>query len=317
MPVPDYQTLMLPLLSRLAEAKEPTPVRSFLESIADEFGLTPEERAERIPSGVENLLSNRLAWARTYMGKAGLLSSPKRGLVCITEDGRNLLRTGSSRIDNSVLRQFPKFKEWLLRSQPKHLNQTADGHGLASTTPEPSDSEAPQGTPRERIDAAERELNAALRVDLLDRIRRMDPGDFESLVIQLLLAMGYGEGQEEMAKALGGTGDGGIDGVIHQDALGLERVYIQAKRWKESNSVSSPEIRNFVGALNIHRASKGVFVTASSFTSDARAAAKNSTVQVVLIDSEKLTELMVRYGVGVLVRSVVKINELDEGFFGE
>jgi restriction system protein len=145
----------------------------------------------------------------------------------------------------------------------------------------------------------------------------MDPGDFEGLVIQLLLAMGYGEGQEEMAKALGGTGDGGIDGVIHQDALGLERVYIQAKRWKENNNVSSPEIRNFVGALNIHRASNGVFVTASTFTADAKAAAKNSTVQVVLIDGERLTDLMVRYGVGVLVRSVVTINELDEGFFGD
>jgi restriction system protein len=172
-----------------------------------------------------------------------------------------------------------------------------------------------QGTPRERIDAAQRELEAALRADLLERVRQMTPSDFEELVIRLLLAMGYGEGQEEMARALGGTGDGGIDGVVHQDPLGLERVYVQAKRWKANNNVSSPEIRDFLGALNINRASKGVFVTASDFTNDAKAAARNSTLHVVLIDGERLTDLMVRYKIGVLVRSVVEIKDLDEGFF--
>ena len=150
---------------------------------------------------------------------------------------------------------------------------------------------------------------------MLHRVREMVPTDFEGLIIKLLLAMGYGQGSDEMAEALGGTGDGGVDGLIHQDPLGLDRVYIQAKRYKEGNNVSSPDIRNFIGALNIHRASKGVFVTASQFTADARQSAQGSTVQVVLIDGRRLTELMLRYKVGVLVRDTYEVKDLDEGFF--
>lgn len=316
--VPDYQTLMLPLLKRLGQANEPVAVRSFLESVADEFSLSAEERAERIPSGLENLLSNRLAWARTYLGKAGLLASPKRGLVQISEAGRALLRQQPTRIDLSILRNYPSFIDWLARSQ----SSSREGSGADPERKENArEVSLPEGashsTPRERIDAAQRELDAALRTDLLDRVRQMSPSDFEDLVIRLLLAMGYGEGLEEMAIALGGSGDGGIDGVVHQDPLGLERVYVQAKRWKEHNNVGSSEIRDFVGALNIQRASKGVFVTASEFTGEAKAAARGSTVQVVLIDGERLADLMVRYKVGVLVRSIVEIKELDEGFFDE
>jgi restriction system protein len=314
MPVPDYQSLMLPLLKRLAEENEPVPVRKYLDAIADEFGLTEEERAERIPSGIENLLSNRLAWARTYLGKAGFLYSPRRGVVCISERGRRLLAEGLPRIDLSVLRRYPEFVEWMHRSQPSPGN-APDVRATATKTPKDVEPVSNHGTPRERIDAAQHELDEALKAELLDRVRAMTPSDFEDLVIRVLLAMGYGEGQEEMAKALGGTGDGGVDGVVHQDPLGLERVYVQAKRYKEKNNVSSPDIRNFIGALNIHRASKGVFVTASEFTSDARAAASNATVQVVLIDGERLSDLMLRYKVGVLVRSVIEIKDIDEGFF--
>ena len=184
------------------------------------------------------------------------------------------------------------------------------------SAPSPSSTPALNSTPRERVDEAMSEIEAALRSDLLDRVRQMSPGEFEGLILQLLLAMGYGQGLDEMALALGGSGDGGMDGVIHQDPLGLERVYIQAKRYREGNNVSSPDIRNFIGALNIHRASKGVFVTASQFTSDARQAAQGSTVQVVLIDGDRLSDLMVRYKVGVLVRGTIEIKELDEGFFG-
>ena len=317
MPVPDYQTLMLPLLKRLELEKDPVPVRKFLDPIADEFGLSEEDRSQRIPSGLENLLSNRLAWARTYLGKAGLLSSPKRGVVCITDAGRELLKKNVTTIDLNVLRRYPSFVEWLLRSQNTPVDPVVAG-AIAQTTQLNIPLESVEReTPRERIYVAQRELDAALRADLIERLRRMTPSAFEVMVIRLLLAMGYGDGQEEMARALGGSSDGGIDGVVHQDALGLERVYIQAKRWKENNNVSSPEIRNFIGALNIHRASKGVFVTASAFTSEATAAARASTVQVVLIDGDRLTDLMLRYKVGVLVRSTVEIKELDEGFFDD
>ena len=156
-----------------------------------------------------------------------------------------------------------------------------------------------------------------MQEDLLQRIRKMAPSDFEDLILRLLLAMGYGQGLDEMASALGGAGDGGMDGVIHQDPLGLERVYIQAKRWKESSKVGPHDIRDFIGALNIHRANKDVFVTASQFTGDAIDATKNSTVQVVLIDGQRLTELMVKYKVGVLVRDTIEIKAVDEGFFEE
>jgi restriction system protein len=313
--IPDYQTLMLPLLTRLALETEPVSINKYVSSIADEFQLTEEERSARIPSGMENLLSNRLAWARTYLVKAGLLQSPKRGVVSITQTGQELIQKRPTRIDIGLLKGYTPFAEWMRRSQSSagpssNAKQTDNNSSLPLDLSSTS-------TPHERIEAAQQELEAALRSDLLDRVRVMSPSDFEALVIQLLLNMGYGDGQEEMAKALGGTGDGGVDGVISQDPLGLERVYIQAKRWKENNNVGSSGIRDFIGALNIKRASKGVFVTASEFTSEARNAANSSTMSVVLIDGEKLAELMVRHEVGVLVRTTIKIKALDEGFFEE
>jgi restriction system protein len=316
--VPDYQTLMLPLLRCLSSQSIPVTVRQFLEPIADEFNLTEEDRAARIPSGQENLLANRLQWARTYMGKAGLLASPKRGVVQVTDRGRTLLAEGLDRIDVSTLGRYPEFIAWVVGSRGAKRNDSLPAVALtgASTSSPPAlQTIADDRTPRERIDTAMGEIEAALRSELLDHIRRMSPAEFEGLILKLLLAMGYGQGLDEMASALGGSGDGGMDGVIHQDPLGLERVYVQAKRYKEGNNVSSPDIRNFIGALNIHRANKGVFVTASQFTADARQAAQGSTVQVVLIDGDRLSDLMVRYKVGVLVRGVIEIKELDEGFF--
>lgn len=320
MPVPDYQQLMLPLLKRLAERSDAVPVRNFLDSVANEFNLSEEERAERIPSGIENLLSNRLAWARTYLGKAGLLSSPRRGFVQITERGRRVLSENPKGVDVSFLRQFPEFREWMARSQqPRESKQKDDQEKLSVHGPKRPEITAhvEERTPRERIDSAQHEIESAIQEDLLARIREMSSSDFEELILQMLLAMGYGQGLDEMARALGGSSDGGMDGVIHQDPLGLERVYVQVKRWKEGNNVSAHEIRDFVGALNIHRATKGVFVTASNFTADAIKAANQSTVQVVLIDGRRLSELMVKYKVGVLVRAVIEIKAIDEGFFEE
>lgn len=311
MGVPDYQTLMLPLLRRIGASSGPTAVREHLDSVADEFGLSEAERGERIPSGQENLLSNRLHWARTYMGKAGLTESPKRGLAVITDRGRQLLAENPSSITNATLSRYQEFVEWTKVQRPAAgpvKDRPNSRLGALASAPI-------ERTPRERIDEAVGEMESALRAELLDRVRRMAPAEFEGLILRLLIAMNYGQGTEEMALALGGSGDGGMDGVIHQDPLGLDRVYIQAKRWKEGNNVSAPDIRDFVGALNIHRATKGVFVTASEFTADAQHSARSSTVQVVLINGERLAELMVRYKVGVLVRSTVELKDLDEGFF--
>jgi restriction system protein len=317
MAVPDYQTLMLPLLNRLAKQQGPVAIREFLDSVADEFELSEDDRSERIPSGQENLLANRLAWARTYLGKAGLLASPKRGLVEITPRGRALLDEAPSQITNATLGRYPEFVDWLRRSQQtskERVPKIADPdsvRAIGQTTISAQDTL----TPRERIDEAVGQVEAALKTDLLDRVRCMTPAEFEGLILRLLLAMDYGQGLDEMARALGGSGDGGMDGVIHQDPLGLERVYIQAKRYKDGNNVGANDVRGFVGALNIHRANKGVFVTASQFTPEARKAADGATVQVVLIDGERLAGLMVRHKVGVLVRSTVELKELDEGFF--
>lgn len=310
MPVPDYQSLMLPLLVRLRDAAGPTAVKDHAEAIADQFALTDAERLQRIPSGQENLLTNRLHWARTYMGKAGLTASPKRGQVVITDRGRALLAEGPDKVTNATLGRYPEFLDWVTaqRGPGRSSRDPQPPAGAQLTTPS-------EQTPGERIGQAVAELETALKADLLDRVRRMTVVEFEGLILRLLLAMDYGQGIDEMALALGGSSDGGMDGVIHQDPLGLDRVYIQAKRYKEGNNVSSPDIRNFVGALNIHRANKGVFVTASQFTSEAWKAAQGSTVQVVLIDGARLAELMVRYKVGVLVRSMVELKDIDDGFF--
>lgn len=320
MPIPDYQTLMLPLLRGFGGVSEPRRVKDFVEYIADEFTLSQEELAERIPSGQENLLTNRMAWARTYMGKAELLRPVSRGLLEITKRGKDLLAERPERIDLSTLRRYPEFVSWIdtsTTSSPRKRRSSAIiGLSDQSTTSPPKPVEI-LTTPREQIDAAKQAIEDALSDDLKQRVRKMTPTEFEELVLRLLLAMGYGQGLDEMAKAVGGSGDGGIDGVINQDPLGLERVFVQAKRYKEGNGVSSPDIRNFVGALNINRANKGVFVTASHFTPDAYRAAEGSTVQVVLIDGTRLAELMVRYKVGVLVRDIIELKEIDEGFFDE
>ena len=313
MPIPDYQKLMLPLLRRVGEHPGTARVRDRVPSVADEFALTEPERAQRIPSGQDNLLTNRLFWARTYLVKVGLLAATKREFVEITPRGRDILSRAPKLIDNRLLSEFPEFAAWAKSaSQAKPSLAT---HAPTDTKENGVSDTANVATPRERIDGAIGELNAALTSDLLERVRVMHPSDFEDLIIRLLLAMGYGQGLEEMAEALGGSGYGGIDGVIHEDPLGLERVYIQAKRYKEGSNVASGDVRNFIGALNIKRASKGVFVTASDFTPDARATARDATVQVVLIDSVRLADLMVKYKVGVLVRTVIELKEIDEGFF--
>ena len=319
MPIPDYQTLMLPLLRGFEGVSEPRRVKDFVEYIADEFTLSQEELAERIPSGQENLLTNRMAWARTYMGKAELLRPVSRGFLEITERGRAFLAERPERIDLSTLRRYPEFLGWIETSTASPKRRTKSSRAVVDPSGESNTPPAtPSGlltTPREQIDAAKQAIEDALSDELIQRVRKMTPTDFEELVLRLLLAMGYGQGLDEMAKAVGGSGDGGIDGVINQDPLGLERVFVQAKRYKEGNGVSSPDIRNFVGALNINRANKGVFVTASHFTPDAYRAAEGSTVQVVLIDGARLAELMVSYKVGVLVRDIIELKEIDEGFF--
>ena len=311
MTIPTYEDLMLPLLKEYAASNGPRSLKELVPLMAEKLGLSQEEKAERLPSGRQSLFYNRLAWAKTYMGKAELLSSPSRGLAEITDRGRALLMSAPERIDGTTLAQFDEFTDWRDSSSvgsPKKLGET-------STPQLPPDDT--QLTPEERIEAARKDLEKGLRAELLERVRAMTPADFEELIVQLLLRMGYGSGAEEMAEALGGSGDQGIDGVIHQDPLGLDRVYIQAKRYNEGNVVGSGAIRDFNGALDLKRAPKGLFVTASSFSRDARIQAESATRQIVLIDGEELASLMIRHKVGTRVVATVDIQEVDGAFFGE
>jgi restriction system protein len=312
MPIPSYEDLMLPLLQEYAVAGRPMSIKDLMPLMSNKLDLTDDDLAERLPSGRQGLFHNRLHWAKTYLARAGLLASPLRGLAEITATGRAVLAEGLTRIDGSTLARFPDFVRW------------KDGSGddvEAVAIPEAPG--APPGrhevlaeaTPEERIEAARKELERGLRADLLDRVRSMTPAEFEELIVQLLLRMGYGTGAEEMARALGGPGDRGIDGVVHQDPLGLDRVYIQAKRYAEGNVVGSREIRDFNGALDLVRAPKGLFVTASTFTRDARNQAQNATRQIVLIDGEELATLMSRYKVGTRVLGTIELQGIDEGFF--
>jgi restriction system protein len=310
MAVPDYQTLMMPLLKRTVSAGKPVGILEVLPLIASDLLLDETQLAERLPSGRQGTFHNRLHWAKQYMTRAGLLESTKRGQFQATAEGKALLAKGLLSINNDTLDHYPAFVAWRRGSADEDAGTSV--HAQAGSAPS-----AAVSTPEERIEAARHELEAGLKADLLDRVREMTPGDFEALIITLLLGMGYGQGREEMSQALGGAGDGGVDGVVHQDPLGLDRVYIQAKRYKEGNTVGPDAINSFIGALNIKRANKGLFVTASSFTKQAKDHAERSTTHVVLMDGERLAALMVRYAVGVVVRDTIKINAIDEGFFGE
>ena len=305
MAIPDYQSAMLPLLKRASEANEPASIMELMPALAADFGLSEEEMAERLPSGVQGVFHNRLHWAKFYMTRAGLLETTKRGRFQITPEGSALLRTGLTQITNQTLSASPAFKAWFRSSQASPTNTSFSEPAV----------DASGATPEERIEEARKELEANLKAEILDRVRQMLPADFEQLIIQLLVRMNYGQGREELAKALGGSGDGGVDGVVHQDPLGLDRVYIQAKRYREGNNVGPDAINSFIGALNINKANKGLFVTASGFSKQAREHATASSLHVVLIDGDRLAELMIRHGVGVLTRHMVEIKALDEGFF--
>ena len=305
MAVPDYQSLMLPLLKAVDRAEGSVGILDLLPTVAAGLKLSQDDLSQRL-SGGQSVLHNRLAWAKHYLTNAGLLESTRRGQFQITAAGKGLLAEDLPTINNKVLSRYPAFTQWLKGASGSREQATP----IVSPVEDAS-------TPYERIAQARAEIEASLRSDLLDRVRAMDPGDFEELIIKLLVRMNYGQGREEMARALGGSGDGGVDGVVNQDPLGLDRVYIQAKRYKAGNTVGPNDINSFIGALNVKKANKGLFVTSSSFTKQALEHALASSLHVVLIDGEKLAALMVRHNVGVVVREAVEIKAIDEGYFSE
>ncbi|MFP5077951.1 restriction endonuclease [Rhizobium sp. YIM 134829] len=307
MTIPDYQTLMLPVL-RLAAAGE-TRVADVSERIADDLGLTQAERDELLPSGRQRLLHNRVHWAKFYMSKAGLIASPARGRFVATEKGRALLATAPARIDVPLLLREPEFRAF-------YRNEgAAAGENEAPTRP--LDPPPAQTTPEEQIDAAHAALQAALRDELLQRILANSPAFFEQLIVDLLVAMGYGGSHKDAAAQLGRSGDGGVDGIVNEDRLGLDRIYVQAKRYAPGNAVGRPDVNGFVGSLVGLGATKGVFVTTSTFSQPARDYVRHLSQRIILIDGQELAALMIEHGVGVRSYRMVEFKRLDEDFFGE
>lgn len=273
--------------------------------IADDLGLTEAEREELIPSGRQRLFYNRLAWAKFHMAKAGLIDSPFRGRFSASEAGRALLATNPSMIDTSLLKTYSTYSEFIAHTAPVETNDTKASAVAVSST----------ATPEEQIEAAHGVLYAAVKTDLLQRILDNSPSFFERVIVDLLVAMGYGGSHDNAALRLGKSSDGGIDGVIDEDRLGLDRIYVQAKRYASDIGVGRPAIQGFVGSLVGVGATKGVFVTTSTFSSHAVEYVRHLPQRVVLIDGDRLCELMIEHGVGVRVSRTIAVKRVDEDFF--
>lgn len=304
MSIPDFQTLMLPVLGLAAEGNE-LRISDAVERLAEKFNLTVEECSQLLPSGRQTTFSNRVHWAKSYLVKAGLIQSTRRAHFVITERGKAIFASPPERIDIKFLSRFPEFQAF---REPE-----AD----VSTDALPSLASSPSLTPDETVRAAHAQLENKLAEDLIERIRSGTPTFFERAVVRMLIGMGYGGGSVvDLDKALvGGSGDGGIDGVIDQDPLGLDRIYVQAKRYAEGNTVGPAAIRDFYGSLDMKKASKGVFVTASTFTAQASETAEKLGKRIVLIDGMQLARLMIRYSVGCRIEETLEIKKIDEEFF--
>lgn len=297
--IPDYQTVMLPLLEYASDQQEHS-LREAIDDLADRFKLTDEARKQLLPSGRQATFDNRVGWARTYLKKAGLLESPRRGYFQITKRGLTVLEENPPSIGWKYLMQFQEFVEFQSKSATKD-----EGEVLATG--------ADSQTPEEEIETAYARLRDSLTIELLETIKASSPAFFERLVVDLLVKMGYGGTRQDAGQAIGQSGDGGIDGIIKEDRLGLDIIYIQAKRW--DGTVSRPEIQKFAGALQGLHAQKGVFITTSTFSQGAIAFAKNISSKIILIDGEELARLMIDYNVGVSVAATYELKQLDTDYF--
>jgi restriction system protein len=303
MAIPDFQTIMLPLLI-LAKDGEPHNIHDAVNSLADQFKLSEVERSVLLPSGQQPIFDNRVGWAKTYMKKAGLLEGPTRGYFQITAKGKEVINSNPSRIDKKFLMQFEEFRGFQERS-----HSGGDGNGQSD--------EFDELTPEEILESSYQRIRSDLSEKLLDYAYKSTPGFFERLVIDLLVNMGYGGSRRDAARAVGQRGDEGIDGIIDEDKLGLDTIYIQAKKWEKTSTIGRPEIQKFVGALTGKRAKRGIYLTTANFSKEAWEYAANIDLKVILIDGKKLTDLMIDNGVGVTTRSTYELKDLDSDYFGE
>lgn len=301
--IPDFQTIMLPLLKSISDGEEHS-IRALIEQLAVEFNLTMQERKELLSSGRQSIFDNRVGWARTYMKKAGLLSATRRAHIRITDLGKSVLEQGVPRIDVRFLRQYDSFVEFHQSNRP------------AQTVVEDS-ADVPRQTPEEALEEAYQELRETLIDELLRKVVEVPPSFFERLVVNLLVKMGYGGSIKDAGKAVGRSGDEGIDGIIKEDKLGLDVIYVQAKRWALTTSIGRPDIQKFVGALAGQGAKKGIFLTTASFTKEAREYMPRNETKIVLIDGVELAQLMIDNNVGCTTDQLYEIKRIDQDYFGE
>jgi restriction system protein len=302
MPIPDFQSLMRPLLDCASDGKEHA-LREVIERLVVQCELTDVERKQLLPSGNQEVFVNRVAWAKTHLKMAGLLDSPKRGYLNITPLGLNVLTEFPERIDLKVLRQQPGYLEARGGTKSETQNKSSSQDVEASQTPE------------EQIELAFLALRSSLGSEILSKLRTSSPSFFENLVVELLVAMGYGGTRKDAGQAIGRSGDEGIDGIIKEDRLGLDTIYIQAKRWLQT--VGRPEIQKFAGALQGFRAKKGIFITTSDFSREAIEYASRIESRIVLIDGEMLWNLMIDFGIGVSKTATYEIKKIDNDYFDE
>ena len=304
MPVPDFQSLMLPVLKALSGGAE-TPIFEVRTRVATTERLTPEEVRELLPSGKQPVFANRIAWAVAHMSHAGLVEKVRRGVYRLTPEGEHLLVQAPTRIDLKVLSNYSAYAEWRMGKDTP----------LEKSAPTLTMTEDASVTPEETLERAVGELRVELEAEVLERVRKAEPVFLERVVVDLLRAMGYGKGDAAMGKVTGGSGDGGIDGKIKEDALGLDEVYLQAKRYAADNTVGEGDLRNFAGAIDAAGTTKGVFVTTAGFTKAAKAYVEKSPKRIVLIDGEELARLMVEHDIGIRLKMQYTVKRIDEDYF--
>ncbi len=302
--IPDYQTLMLPVLKSCEQGEMVTS--DVIDLLATEFHLTQEEKEQLLPSGKQSTFSNRVHWAKGYLKQAGLLKYPSRSHFVLTEEGKKVLSANPERIDNKFLEQFEAFQEFRSRKGTQSGNCGIEKENVLSDV---------SATPDEILRSAHKVIGDALAGDLLGRVREASPQFFEELIVELLIGMGYGGTSENAGKAIGKSGDDGVDGVIDQDPLGVDQIYVQAKRYAEGNNIGAGAIRDFFGALNLKKAQKGIFFTSSAFSSSAIQTANDLGMRIVLIDGTRLAKLMIQYNIGCRDEEILHLKKVDEEFF--
>lgn len=304
MSVPKYDWWYLPLLRLLSDGQT-RRVSDVYDELAKEAGLSDADLAEMLPSGTDHTYRNRIGWARTFLKKAGLVESPRWGHVRITDRGKTVLQENPTGIDDKWLMRYPEFVEWM--RPPKSGSETA----IASSD-HPASNVAEE-TPRETLERVYSQMNRDLVDELLERVKGIAPAYFEKIVVDVMLAMGYGGSRQDAGHTVGQSGDGGIDGIIDEDRLGLDKIYLQAKRWE--SSVGRPVVQAFSGALDGQRATKGVLITTSSFSGEARDYVRQIAKKIVLIDGRQLADLMIQHGVGVSVETTYSLKRIDSDYF--